>query len=348
MSKVKISKTYGIHTIELYLKNLKYTEVQKVIERLMDSGEIYETKSDYYNIDRHLKCTYFVEDGIRLRIYQSHNHSNGIGFVINPSTLLSGKYQPVKLWIPTPEAVDELQKRLSIVFDMLGLDSVHSTDLSLCQMDVTLNEWGDSSYDPVTKIRQFRKGIIPKGFEVIPNKDKKLNPYLFMVKSKRKNSKKSSSVIVKAYDKVHELKTNHRYPKKLKDENILRFEVSMKREAFLKKLGLNRDASLYEMLRSGYDQGEALIADYQGKMYPFTGEIVSYEKAKKTIQEKVKDDLLQGQILYLLKKTSDSAGLSTATRKLKEHYTHVDDRRIKKIFAEFDKLGISPITLPKE
>ena len=51
-------------------------------------------------------------------------------------------------------------------------------------------------------------------------------------------------------------------------------------------------------------------------------------------------------MLYLLKKTSDSAGLSAAVHKLKDHYKDVDNRWVKKIYAEFDKLGISPITLP--
>ena len=41
MSDVKMSKDYGIHTIELYLANLTYTEVQKVIDRLVENGQIH-------------------------------------------------------------------------------------------------------------------------------------------------------------------------------------------------------------------------------------------------------------------------------------------------------------------
>ena len=92
----------------------------------------------------------------------------------------------------------------------------------------------------------------------------------------------------------------------------------MKREAFLKKLDLDRKDSLYEMLRAGYDQGEEIIAGYQEKMYPFTGEVVLYDKAKRLIQEKVEDELLQEQMLYLLKKTSDSAGGEHCRSKAKE------------------------------
>ena len=103
------------------------------------------------------------------------------------------------------------------------------------------------------------------------------------------------------------------------------------------------------MLLAGYEQGAEIIDNYREKMFPFTGENVPYKQAKKTIEQNVKKQSLRDQMLYLLKKTSDSAGLSAAVLKLKDHYKDVkkvDDRRVKKIFAEFDKLGISPITLP--
>lgn len=143
MSIAKVSKTYGLHSIELFARNLKYTEVQKPIEFCIDHGKIYTMKNDPYNIDRHLKSQYLINDGIRLRIYQSHNHSNGIGFIINPSTLLSGEYQPVRLWVPTEEAVNKLLKDFDKILKSLGLDNVKSKDLSLSQMDITHNEWGD-------------------------------------------------------------------------------------------------------------------------------------------------------------------------------------------------------------
>ena len=82
-------------------------------------------------------------------------------------------------------------------------------------------------------------------------------------------------------------------------------------------------------------------------MYPFTGKAVLYAKAQELIRFKVKDTLLQKQMLYPLRKTSDSAGVSTAVQKLKEHFSDVNDRRKKKIFAKFDELGISPVTKPK-
>lgn len=61
--------------------------------------------------------------------------------------------------------------------------------------------------------------------------------------------------MVKLYDKIHELKVNGRCPEKLQNKSILRAEVGLKREAFLKKFDLDRKASLYKMLRKGYLEG---------------------------------------------------------------------------------------------
>lgn len=123
-------------------------------------------------------------------------------------------------------------------------------------------------------------------------------------------------------------------------------DISLKREAFLKKFNLNRNDSLYEMLLTGYENIEDTTGDYKAKKFPFSGVFTRYAKAKKQIESNVKDSNLQRQMLYLLRKTSDSAGLSAAVQKLKDHYKDVDDRRDRRILSEFDKLGIAPITIP--
>ena len=56
--------------------------------------------------------------------------------------------------------------------------------------------------------------------------------------------------------------------------------------------------------------------------------------------------LLREQMLFLLRKTSDSAGLDTAAKKKKKDYKDVKDKRMKKIYSAFDTLDINPITLP--
>ena len=338
MNYPKLNLHYGLHTIELYLGKLKYAEVQRVIDRLMDIGQIYLSQADPYNIDRSGESGYFVREGIRLRIYQSYNKSNGIAFIVNPGTLLSGEYQPVNLWIPSKAAVNKLLVHISACMDKLGLDQDHVRNLSLSQMDITENHWHDVSHDIPRDIRIFKKGYCPRNFEAVKNQSSGIKKRLFIIKSRK--------ITIKAYDKIYELQQNGRCPESLKNQSILRWEVSMKREAFLKKLNLDRKDSLYKMLRTGYEQGQDILHDYFEKILPFSGDIVSYAEAKRRIQNGVSDKLLKEQMLFLLKKTSDSAGLSTAVHKLKKCYKNVDDRRVKRITQEFDKLGTAPITQP--
>lgn len=228
------------------------------------------------------------KNGIRLRIYQSHNKSNGIGFIINPSTLLSGKYQPIKLWKPAEEAVGALLEKIDDELKTIGLNSVKAKDLSLSQMDVTKNMRPGEGYDVTSVLRCYHKCLIPQHFKVINANDKETKKHLFVMKN--------DTIAVKLYDKIYELKENHRCPESLKKEFILRFEVSLKREAFLKKLHLDREASLYKMLLAGYEQGKEIMDDYNAKMFPFLGNIVKYETAKKRIISSNIDDSLKKQM----------------------------------------------------
>ena len=52
----------GIHAIELYAGKLKYQQVQKTIDHLVDQGSIQQIYSDAYSIGRHLKSAYLVEE----------------------------------------------------------------------------------------------------------------------------------------------------------------------------------------------------------------------------------------------------------------------------------------------
>lgn len=58
------------------------------------------------------------------------------------------------------------------------------------------------------------------------------------------------------------------------------------------------------------------------------------------MKEQVTDSILQEQMLFMIRKTSDGDGLDTATQKLKDSYKNVDNRRLKKLWTMFDKLGI--------
>lgn len=148
-------------------------------------------------------------------------------------------------------------------------------------MDLTKDFWYDKSYDPTINFRCYHKCYIPRNFKVIGDNDKEMRQHLFVMAN--------NTVTMKVYDKIYELKKNDRCPESLKGKYIMRYEVSLKREAFLKKFNLNRKASLYDMLLAGYESIEDTIDDYLNNMFPFSGKVMRYEKAKKQIESNMKN-----------------------------------------------------------
>lgn len=344
---MKILKTeIGIHTFELYAKNLKYQEVQRTVDYLADQGSIQMLWSDSYHIDRYLASKFFVDSGIRLQIHQSHDHSNGIGLIINPSTLLAGAYQPTQLYKPTKKSYQQLLTNIGHIMMTMGLGQysfegnpefiVAPEDLSLSQIDLTANLWFDSDTDLTQIIALFRKGNVPKE----------------LVRQKQSSEQQAHSfgasnhtVAFKAYDKIFELTDNGRCPKRLRGEKLLRLEVSLKREAFLKKADVKRNDSLYKMLRTGFDMAQKTIRHYLEKLFPCSGPHIRYKNAKDRVQSEIDNPDLQEKMLFLLEKTSQSAGLDSAVRKLSKSYKSVKKKGVKPIYSAFDQLGINPITL---
>ena len=68
----------------------------------------------------------------------------------------------------------------------------------------------------------------------------------------------TNDVLVKVYDKIFELQYNDRCLSKFAGKKLLRIEVSLKREAFLEKLSLERGDTLYDMLKTGYGQAKSV------------------------------------------------------------------------------------------
>lgn len=152
----------GIHTIELYAGNLKYHQIQKTIDHLVEQRSIQQIYSDPYSIDRHLKSVYLVDRGVRMLLHQSHNKSNGISFAVNPSTLLEGAYQPLKLYRPAKANVAVLQSRIGDFMDEIHLSDhgkpiLVPAELGLSRMDLTADLYFSKSADISSLIRLFRK-----------------------------------------------------------------------------------------------------------------------------------------------------------------------------------------------
>ena len=208
-------------------------------------------------------------------------------------------------------------------------------ELSLSRMDLTADLYFSKSADISSLIRLFRKSMLPRHYKRGELEGKQ--DYFFQLATKK--------ISFKVYDKIYELEQNDRCPKEHRKQKVLRLEVSMKREAFLDRLNLNRKDDLYTMLKAGYDHVSDEIDYFLDKLFPSHGTHLPYPEAKKAIQKSKLDPGTRKQMLFLLEKTSRGAGLDTAAQKWAKTYSIVDSRKFHSLMKQFDKLHVNPITL---
>ena len=248
------------------------------------------------------------------------------------------------LFQPSEDDCDMIINRVMSVTKAVHLQDLHDSKisadrLSLGQIDVTANLWFDQ--DTVLKplLRLFQKSDVPNRF----TRNKEQQGFCI----------NSENVTIKAYDKIQELADRGHLPKKLKNSVLLRVEVSMKRGKFLKVLKLDKDVSLYEMLDAACRKAPDLINDYLEKLFPASADHLRYDDAKRAIKDHVKKGKKRDQMLFLLEKTSDSAGLDRAIDLLngkrdKEDKKPLQSVELSRIFKKFDAIGVNPITLPNK
>ena len=251
----------GIHTFELSIPRLKYSQVQKVNDTLNKAGALVPCYSGKDNIQNSYLSHAYEDLGVTtIRTFQSQKNSNGIAFAINPKTMVTGKYQPVKLFRPSEESCHKIIKTILKIAKKIHLEDLNDSKitvdrLSLSQIDVTMNAWFDDGTDLCPIIRLFEKSKLPNGFEIYDNE----HGYFCC-------GAKSGTVTIKAYDKIRELSERGHLPKSLKRKTMLRIEVSMKREKFIKEFGLDRKASLFEMLTVIYEAVFVYATDCEGNI----------------------------------------------------------------------------------
>lgn len=82
---------------------------------------------------------------------------------------------------------------------------------------------------------------------------------------------------------------------------VIRLEVSLKREGFLKKYPLERTDSLFTKLKAGYDKSNDIIEKYIKKFNVLYNEEIYYNWAVKRIKKNVDDASLRKPVLYFLR-----------------------------------------------
>ena len=135
----------GIHTVELYLRNMGYSAIQRIVDDLYEQEKIYLRKKDKIKNHCDYEVTDLFPDGIYMKLEQRYLHSpGGIRFIVNPHSLASGGYVPEALYHPNMDP-DIMEKVVAVIEDEFYDEEHHSIwelnkeDLSLSRVDLTWN-----------------------------------------------------------------------------------------------------------------------------------------------------------------------------------------------------------------
>ena len=107
---------------------------------LVEEKQLQIVQRDFLNIDRHAKSDFLIASGVRIHSYQSHDKSNGLDLVINPSSPLAGSYQPTQLFHPEPKACGEVLFQTEEILHELRLeDNAHPRKLVVQPEELSLS-----------------------------------------------------------------------------------------------------------------------------------------------------------------------------------------------------------------
>lgn len=336
----------GIHTVELYLNQMPYAEVQTIVEDLYHlqrhTGEdlIVQTKKDSLNVRGAYEVHGYWPEGMLMKVYQESQRPSAIRIILNPSTLTSGEYVPERLYWSKKKFLKQMVKFIQEEFENTKHHRKWLFDverLSLSRVDITWNLYFPEEADLTEVIRLFKHGYRKKRDRVITFRDAKKERHSFRVVY--------PDVVLTVYDKSFQVRQKHR---ETRDRmQILRIELSLKRSAYLRMLKLPVGVDYDEVLQDAVISMSKVLKKYMKRIFPCIGRHLPYPTAVKEIQEKVADDMLREKMLFLLNKASRSDSLSVAMEKTMVEYG-MGKKEMEKLLKKFDKVNVNPITFKKD
>lgn len=330
----------GIDTFCLY--SVLSREQKKEILQHLKKWEKFFSDFDYWDGSSKYWSNYFEEKGIKLEISQWNRGADtgwNLYVRIKPAQVL--ELIPWALYQPDKVNYREIVKRVDRLLETVGIhESIK--EMSICRIDVTENQFYNDQDDVMQHLRLLKKSMIPAKNEQMwfsgdgssVRDPKAANKHSYKLQCK------STAFFV--YDKTAQLQMVDRFLPSFAGQHILRLEVQMKRKAMLKKIGVQK--SQFHELKACAQGAEKIIRWFLKRLQPKCQQTVRYVDAIALVST-VRKESKRERMLYLLRKTSDSDNLSNALEKLKEHF-QLSNGQCRSVLKAFEKLGISPITLP--
>lgn len=241
-----------------------------------------------------------------------------------------------------------MEKVVAVIEDEFYDEEHHSIwelnkeDLSLSRVDLTWNLYFPEETDLTELIRLFKHGH--------HSKTAKVKQFHDSVKDKHSFRLKFSDMTLTVYDKNFQItRKGQTIENETDGTNILRIELSMKRNAYYRALKLKPGKKLsYDViLHKLCKHGSKLIRKQMKNLFPCDGKHLPYQKAKRRIEKEITNKKTQEKMLYLLEKTSRSDTLDHAIKKTQERY-RIGEKGMKSLLKQFDAIQVNLITFRKD
>ena len=330
---------FGVHTFELS-QTLTKKQFDAIHQRCCARGGLIpnETKKEY----RTLRDPSMPGITVTLYPIRSRN-AYRVSVRVEPCRVLGSK-DPTALYSYSQKSYRKLEDICNRYLEQLCIPGeLCSIPVSRC--DLTCNLVFRSQDIVDAYLRLLKKSCLIPSYRAV-----KFNVHEKKAKDPKRANKYSHCIQCRqatflCYDKIDQLKMIGRCPKEWDDCFILRLEAQLKCPALKRHLDKETLEDNLSLLKAASEHALPVISSYLTRMFPCTAPHLRHENAVSAVMKNVKKERLREQMLFLLRKTSDGAGLDTAAQKLREVYTDVNNKRLKKILYKFKALNVNPITL---
>ena len=328
----------GIHTFSLTAPCSYHT-----IQELRETQSHYVRKMSGARLTKIISLNKYKPQGVEILLTQSIDHRSWIRLIINPSSLCSGRYEPLALFQAEHADLKQIHKRLKEIIKELDLP-MKLKDFKLNRVDFTRNLYCKSSKEVRVRLDIFRKSAkLPHYKEKkfgnhSGERDEAVDQPLYADEANRNawtTGVKDSEFAV--YNKGYELKKRHGL---IILAPILRMELRVSGQRVRKLAGKGRWEDQLRQLSKDQDK---IMDKFLHRLHQDFPQVVHKEEALKRIEESGFQKRTKDKMRELVKKMSSCGSFTTARKKM-----GLNKKSFIQLLKKFEKIKISPITLPQK
>lgn len=319
----------GIHTFSLKVRS-SYSEIQNIIT----ANTCIRITKDKFGLNNNYCIPTYKSTGVEILLHQSITHPCWITLIVNPSSLLAGKYQPVSLYQPAKKSLRKLHKLLRDILDKVGVEQ-RLKEFRLSRCDLTRDIYCENSCERMLRLDYFRKSLPIRSYQPVSFDKYEKNDEKWRSANQHSWTIRNKSCAFSVYDKTYELKARH--DMKIED-NILRIELRLERKAIKKK---TKGDTWEEQLLGLFKKQETIMDKFLHRLHQDYAVLVTKEEALARIEQSAYRKQTKKKLRRIVKKADGCESLAAVRKE-----SRIKKSDFMKMLDRFSEMGFSPLTLP--